>query len=151
MHYGCLRKWREKGIESLFKKISVTNLRNLSTCRFKKLKELKLGKSKGTLQRKSQLAVEQTSTGGWWNQQKWILHVQRQRSFLLLIVVFCLFWFFKQDVRKSSIMTKWNPISSWCLVTHKLESNNTKEVLPLLWRFWAPCEPCSVKLHNPGI
>ena len=65
MHYGCLRKWREKGIESLFKKISVTNLRNLSTCRFKKLKELKLGKSKGSLQRKSQLAVEQTSTGGY--------------------------------------------------------------------------------------
>ena len=25
-------------------------------------------------------------------------------------------------------------------VTHKLEKNNTKEVLPLLWRFWTPCQ-----------
>ena len=59
MRYACLRKRREKGKESVFKKLSVTNVRNLSTCRFKKLKELKLGKSKGSLQRKSQLAVEQ--------------------------------------------------------------------------------------------
>ena len=30
-----------------------------------------------------------------------------------------------------------NPIpTGW--VTHKLENNNTKEVLPLLWRFWIP-------------
>jgi len=55
---------KEKGKENVFKKLSVTNVRNLSTCRFKKLEEFKLGKSKWTLQRKSQLAVEQTSIGG---------------------------------------------------------------------------------------
>ena len=39
------------------------------------------------------------------------------------------------DSRRGAITIKSNPISTgW--VTQKLESNNTKEVLPLLWRFW---------------
>ena len=34
---------------------------------------------------------------------------------------------------------KSNPIPGrWA--TRKLENNNSKEVLPLLWRFWAPCQ-----------
>ena len=37
--------------------------------------------------------------------------------------------------RRGIIMIKSNLIPAvW--VTHKLENNNTKEVLPLLWRFW---------------
>ena len=41
------------------------------------------------------------------------------------------------DGRRGTITIKSNPIpTSW--VTHKLENNNTKEVLPLLWRFWTP-------------
>ena len=36
-------------------------------------------------------------------------------------------------------MIKSHPIpAGW--VTHKLENNNTKAVLPLLWRFWVPCQ-----------
>ena len=43
------------------------------------------------------------------------------------------------DGRRGTITIKSNPIpTSW--VTHKLENNNTKEVLPLLWRFWTPCQ-----------
>ena len=41
------------------------------------------------------------------------------------------------DSRMGTIMIKSNPIPArW--VTHKLENNNTKEVFPLLQRFWAP-------------
>ena len=44
----------------------------------------------------------------------------------------------QRDGRRGAIPTKSNPIPTrW--VTHKLENNNnTKEVLPLLWRFWTP-------------
>ena len=41
------------------------------------------------------------------------------------------------DGRRSTTTIKSNPIpAGW--VTHKLENNNTKEVLALLWRFWIP-------------
>ena len=41
------------------------------------------------------------------------------------------------DGRRGTITTKPNLIpSGW--VTHRLENNNTKEVLILLWRFWIP-------------
>ena len=41
------------------------------------------------------------------------------------------------DGRRDAIMLKSSPIlAGWA--AHKLENNNTKEVLPLLWRFWAP-------------
>ena len=36
-------------------------------------------------------------------------------------------------------MIKSNPIPAR-RVTHRLENNYTKEVLPLLWWFWAPCQ-----------
>ena len=43
----------------------------------------------------------------------------------------------QQDGRRGTITIKSNPIpASW--VIHKLENNNTEEVLPLLWRIWAP-------------
>ena len=41
------------------------------------------------------------------------------------------------DSRTCTIMIKSNSIPArW--VFHTLENNNTKEVFPLLWRFWAP-------------
>ena len=41
--------------------------------------------------------------------------------------------------RIGAITIKSNPRTArW--VTHKLENNNTKEVHPLEWRFWAPCQ-----------
>ena len=40
---------------------------------------------------------------------------------------------------RGDITIKSNPIPAR-LVTHKLENNNTKEVLPLLWRYLAPCQ-----------
>ena len=43
----------------------------------------------------------------------------------------------KGSPKRGAIMIKSNPIPTrW--VTHRLENNNTKEVLPLLWRFWIP-------------
>ena len=46
--------------------------------------------------------------------------------------------------QSSTITIKWNPITAgW--VTHKLENNNTKEVLPLLQRFWT-----SPQVSQPG-
>ena len=42
----------------------------------------------------------------------------------------------QRDGRRGIIMMKSNPIpSGW--MTHKLENNNTKEALPLLWTRWA--------------
>ena len=42
------------------------------------------------------------------------------------------------DGKSGTITIKSNPIlARW--VTHNLENNNIKEVLLLLWRFWAPC------------
>ena len=43
------------------------------------------------------------------------------------------------DGRRGSTMIKSNPIPARC-VTHKLENNNTKEFLQLLWRFWTPLQ-----------
>ena len=37
-----------------------------------------------------------------------------------------------KSIKSNSIPTGW--------ATHKLENNNTKGVLPLLWRVWAPCQ-----------
>ena len=48
------------------------------------------------------------------------------------------------DGKRGAIMIKSNPIPAWW-VTHRLENNNTKEILPLLWRFWTPC-----KASQPG-
>ena len=43
----------------------------------------------------------------------------------------------QQDGRRGTIMIQSNLIpTKW--VIHKLVNNNTKEVLPLLWRFWTP-------------
>ena len=43
----------------------------------------------------------------------------------------------QQDGRRGTITIKSNPIpTGW--VTHKMETNYTKEVLPLLWRFRTP-------------
>ena len=50
-------------------------------------------------------------------------HIQRQRRNC------------SKTVRGGTITVKSNPIPAGC-VTHKLGNNNTKEVLPLLWRFW---------------
>ena len=48
------------------------------------------------------------------------------------------------DGRKGKNMIKSNPKSTgW--VTHNLESNNTKEILLLLWRFWPSCQ-----ISQPG-
>ena len=45
----------------------------------------------------------------------------------------------QRDSRRGTMMIKSNPIpAGW--VAHKLENNNTKEVLPLLWRFWTSCQ-----------
>ena len=43
----------------------------------------------------------------------------------------------QQDRRRGTIMIKSNPKPTG-LAAHKLENDNTKEVLPLLWKFWAP-------------
>ena len=45
----------------------------------------------------------------------------------------------QQDGRRGAIMIKSNPIPAR-LVTHRLENNNTKQVLALLWRFWTSCQ-----------
>ena len=73
---------------------------------------------------KLQLAVEnhwQEDTG---THQEKIPRVQKQRKP-------------QRDSRRGAIMIKSNPIpTGW--VTHRLENNNTKDVLVLLWRFWTP-------------
>ena len=57
-------------------------------------------------------------------QQKKILHIQRQTG---------------SHSQVMAIMIKSNPIpTGW--MTHKLENNNAKALLPLLWRFWIPCQ-----------
>ena len=45
----------------------------------------------------------------------------------------------QQDGRRDIHMMKSNPIPTWW-VTCKLENNNTKEVLPLFWKFSTPCQ-----------
>ena len=45
----------------------------------------------------------------------------------------------QQDGRRGAIMTKSNLIpSGWA--ANKLENNYSTEVLPLLWKVWAPCQ-----------
>ena len=74
---------------------------------------------------KSQLAVEQSLTGGCWNRpKKDILHPKTKEKL-------------QQDSRRNAIIIKSNPIPTG-QATHKLEHNNTKDLLPLLWRFQAP-------------
>ena len=41
------------------------------------------------------------------------------------------------DSRRGTIRLRSNPITARC-VTYKLENSNTKNVLTLLWKFWAP-------------
>ena len=68
---------------------------------------------------KLQLVVEQPSTGGPWNPPTKDTSCPKTKKEL------------QQDGRRGAITIKSNPIpAGW--VTHKLENNNTKEVLPLL-------------------
>ena len=73
---------------------------------------------------RSQLAVERQLTGGCWNLPKKDAPHSKTKKL-------------NRGGRRDTIMIKSNPIpTGW--VTHKLENNNTKEVLSLLWRFWTP-------------
>ena len=73
------------------------------------------------------MAVEQPLTGGCWNQPK--KDAPRSKTEEKL----------PQDHRRGAITVRSNPIpTGW--TTCKLENNNTKDVLPLLWRFWTPCQ-----------
>ena len=56
----------------------------------------------------------------------------------------------QQDGRRGANMIKPNPMLSEC-ADHKLENNNTKEVLPLLWRFWAPCQVSQPRDPTKGL
>ena len=88
---------------------------------------IKIGESKDmcsspTRTPKSQLAAEQSSTGGCWNPPKKIPHIQGQRRSR------------NKMVRRGAITLKSNFIlTKWA--THKLENNDTKYVLTLLKRF----------------
>ena len=74
---------------------------------------------------KSQLVVKQPLTGEQWNPLKKDTLCPKTKKPP---------W----DGRRGANMIKSNPIpAGWA--THKLENNNIK-VLPLLWRFWAPCQ-----------
>ena len=54
----------------------------------------------------------------------------------------------QQDSRRDAITIKSNPKPArW--VTHRLENNNTKEVLPLLWRVWIPAWGSNKGTENP--
>ena len=66
-----------------------------------------------------QLAVEQLSKGGLWNPPKKVPPHPKTKAKP------------QGDGRRGTIMMKSNPIPAG-LVTHKLENNKTKEVLPLL-------------------
>ena len=71
---------------------------------------------------KLQIAVEQPLIGGRWNlPQK---ETPRPKTKKL-----------QQVGRECAIVIKSNPMTTgW--VTHRLENNNIKEILALLWRFW---------------
>ena len=76
---------------------------------------------------KLQLAIEQPSTGRCWNTPIKDTACPKTKKKP------------QRDGRRGTGTIKSNPIPTrW--VTHKLENNNTKEVLPLLWRFWTPCQ-----------
>ena len=91
---------------------------------------------------KSKLAVEQPSTEGHWNLPKKDTPCPKTKKKL------------QQDGWRGTITIKSNPIPTRC-VTLKLENNNTKEVLPPLWRFWTPCKAPSLGIwqkdwESPG-
>ena len=74
---------------------------------------------------KSQVAVEESSTGRCWNLPKKDTPRPKTKEKP------------QRDNRIVTIMIKSNLIlARWA--THKLENNNTKEVFSLLWSFWAP-------------
>ena len=74
---------------------------------------------------KSQLAVEQPSTGGRRNPPKRDILCPKTNENP------------QRDGRRGAIMLKSNSIpAGW--VTYKLKNNNIKEVLTMLWRFLAP-------------
>ena len=54
------------------------------------------------------------------------------------------------DVRRGVIMIKSNPIPTMWVI-HKLENNNTKEVFPLLWRFWTPLQASQTGNPSKGL
>ena len=85
---------------------------------------------------KLQLAVEQPSTGGCWNLPKKDTSCPKTKKKP------------QKGSRRGTITIKSNPILyGW--VTHKLEKNNTKEVLPLLWRFWTLHQSSQLRTGNP--
>ena len=76
---------------------------------------------------KLQLAIEQPSTGRFWNTPIKDTACPKTKKKP------------QWDGRRGMVMIKSNPIPSrW--VTHKLENDNTKESLPLLLRFWTLCQ-----------
>ena len=76
---------------------------------------------------KSQLTVEQPSTGGHWSLPKKDTPCPKTKKKP------------QRNGRRSIIMIKSNPMpAGW--VTHRLENHNIKEVSTLLWRFWTPCQ-----------
>ena len=78
---------------------------------------------------KFQLAVEQPLTGECCNSLKKKKKKDNPRS----KTKNKLQW----ECRRGTNMIKSNPVyTGWAM--NKLENNNTKEVFPLLWRFWAP-------------
>ena len=77
---------------------------------------------------KSQLGDEQPSTGGLWNLPKNI-QTEEEKKTQCPKTQKKPQW----DGRWGRTMIESNPPDRW--VTHKLESNNAKEVLPLLWTF----------------
>ena len=84
------------------------------------------------------IAVEWPSTGGCWNPPEKDTPCSKTKKKL------------QWDGRRSAIMIKSNPICTrW--VTHKLENNNTKEVSPLLWRFWTPLQASQTGNPSKGL
>ena len=76
---------------------------------------------------KLQLAIEQPLIGGYWNPPKKDIPCPKTKKQL------------QWDSRSGAITIKLNPIpTGW--VSHKLKNRNIKEVLPLLWTFWTPCQ-----------
>ena len=70
--------------------------------------------------RKLQLAAEQSLTEGHWNPPKKIPPSKDKGAATMR-------WYEGHSLNKG-----------W--VTHKLQNYNTKEILPLLWRFWTPSQ-----------
>ena len=80
---------------------------------------------------KSQLAVEQPLRGEHWNPPKKHNLCPKTEKKL------------QRDGRRGTIIIKSNSIpTGWA--THRLEKNNTKEALALLWSFWTPFQASSL-------